>query len=140
MHHLCAPVTLALSNTICYCWLTGSARNPTTSAARTLFIVLFVLAVLTYTAYSASIISLLSSPTSVISTLQGILRHGSKMGLALLNIHYYHAHFKVQYCSVQNLHIFSIKHNMNTWSMYTVNTSYDVCVGQTKIKLLYIQH
>ncbi|PSN37280.1 Ionotropic receptor 195 [Blattella germanica] len=72
----------------------GSDRNPTTSAARTLFIVLFALAVLTYTAYSASIISLLSSPSSVTSTLQGILRHGSKMGLALLNIHYYHSYFK----------------------------------------------
>ncbi|KAJ4450258.1 hypothetical protein ANN_01678 [Periplaneta americana] len=79
----------------------GSARNPTTSAARTMFIVLFVLAVLTYTAYSASVISLLSSPSSVTSTLQGILRHGSKMGLALLNIHYYHSHFKgeVAFCA-----------------------------------------
>ncbi|KAJ9579834.1 hypothetical protein L9F63_004506 [Diploptera punctata] len=72
----------------------GSAHNPTTSAARTVFIVLFVLAVVTFTAYSASVISLLSSPSSVTSTLQGILRSGSKMGLALLNIHYYHSHFK----------------------------------------------
>lgn len=128
MHHLCAPVTMALSNMICYCWLTGSARNPTTSAARTLFIVLFVLAVLTYTAYSASIISLLSSPTSVTSTLQGILRHGSKMGLALLNIHYYHAHFKVQYCTDKYLHIFNIKHNMKTWYTHTVNTLHHMCV------------
>ncbi|XP_069675843.1 glutamate receptor ionotropic, delta-2-like [Periplaneta americana] len=83
----------------------GSARNPTTSAARTMFIVLFVLAVLTYTAYSASVISLLSSPSSVTSTLQGILRHGSKMGLALLNIHYYHSHFKNEDNAVsQKLH------------------------------------
>ncbi|XP_023719273.1 uncharacterized protein LOC111870865 isoform X5 [Cryptotermes secundus] len=86
-----SEVLLVTTGAVCQ---QGSSRNPTTSAARTLFIALFVLAVLTYTAYSASVISLLSSPSSVTSTLQGILRHGSKMGLALLNIHYYHSHFK----------------------------------------------
>lgn len=38
----------------------GSARDPSTSAARTLLLALFILAVLTYTAYSASVISLIS--------------------------------------------------------------------------------
>ena len=60
-----------------------------------MFIVLFMLAVLTFTAYSASIISLLSSPSSVTTTLHGILHHGSTMGLAVFNNHYYHSYFKV---------------------------------------------
>lgn len=38
----------------------GSERDPSTAAARTLLLALFVFAVLIYTAYSASVISLIS--------------------------------------------------------------------------------
>lgn len=74
---------------------TGSDRDPNTSAARTLFVILFLLAVLMYTAYSASIISIMSSTRPVSNSLEEILEEGSKMGLALHNSHYYHTNFKV---------------------------------------------
>jgi len=38
----------------------GSERDPSTAAARTLLLALFVLAVVIYTAYSASVISIIS--------------------------------------------------------------------------------
>ncbi|XP_067006382.2 uncharacterized protein [Anabrus simplex] len=102
----------------------GSYRDPTTSAARTLFITLFVLAVLTYTAYSASVISLMSSAQPVINTLNGILQDGSKMGLALHDNHYYRTQFESEpnpvSCKLHELEeaplLFNLQHGFDSVS------------------------